>query len=230
MKLDVLVFAAHPDDAELACSGIIAKEVSLGKKVGVIDLTKGELGTRGSAEIRSQEVQESSQILRLSVRDNLNLGDGTFEASETALSKVVSVIRKYKPEVILCNAPLDRHPDHGRGSELVKRANFLAGLIKFGKGEAYRAPIIYSYIQEKYLEPSFVIDITEFFEVKIDAIKAFRSQFYDPNNSEPETPISSENYWHEIESRAREMGKLIGVKYGEGLISDKPKELSSLLN
>ncbi len=229
MKLDILVFAAHPDDAELSCSGIILKEIASGKKVGIVDLTKGELGTHGSAEIRMEETKVSSEILGLSVRENLDLGDGIFEVSEKELLAVAKAIRKYQPEVILCNAPDDRHPDHGRGSELIKRANFLAGLIKFGEGEAYRAKEVFCYIQEKYLRPSVVMDITPFYEKKVEAIKAFKSQFFDPNSLEPNTPISSENYWFEIEARGREMGKLIGVKYGEGLILDKPMKLNSVL-
>ena len=229
MKLDILVFAAHPDDAELSCSGIIAKEIASGKKVGIVDLTKGELGTRGSAEIRMEETKVSSQILGLSVRENLDLGDGLFEVSEKELKLVVGVIRKYQPQVILCNAPEDRHPDHGRGAALVKRATFLAGLRKFGEGEAYRAKDVFSYIQEKYLTPSVVLDITPFFDKKIESLKAFKSQFFDESSNEPSTPISSENYWFEIEARAREMGKLIGVKYGEGLIMDKPMPLKSIV-
>ena len=229
MKLDILVFAAHPDDAELSCSGIIAKEIASGKKVGIIDLTKGELGTRGSAEIRMEETKASSNILGLSIRENLDLGDGLFEIAEKELRAVASVIRKYQPQVVLCNAPDDSHPDHGRGSDLVKRANFLAGLRKFGNSEeAYRAKDLYCYIQEKYLRPSVVIDITPYFEKKVECIKAFKSQFFDLNSLEPATLISSEDYWFEIEARAREMGKLIGVKYGEGLILENPIALNSI--
>ena len=229
MKLDILVLAAHPDDAELSCSGIIAKEIASGKKVGIVDLTKGELGTRGSADIRMEETKVSSDILGLSARENLDLGDCIFEISKKELIAVVGVIRKYQPEVILCNAPEDRHPDHGRGSALVKRANFLAGLKKFGSGKAHRAKDIFCYIQEKHLNPSVVVDITPYFDKKIESINAFKSQFFDEKSSEPATPISTENYWNTIEARAREMGKLIGVKYGEGLILDRPLKVDSLL-
>ena len=173
-RVDILAFAAHPDDVELAASGTILKHIAQGKSVAVVDLTQGELGSRGSAEIRLQEAETSAKILGVSFRDNLNLGDGFFEINQKTLLKVVSAIRKYQPEIILCNAPTDRHPDHGRASELVSRANFLSGLIKIETGqEAHRAKAVYKYIQDRYLKPDFIVNITDVMEVKMQSIMAF---------------------------------------------------------
>jgi bacillithiol biosynthesis deacetylase BshB1 len=222
MKLDILVLAAHPDDAEISCGGTIAKHIALGKKVGVVDLTRGELGTRGSAEIRDQEAAVSSKVLGLSARENLGLRDGFFQNSEEDQLKVVRAIRKYQPEIVLTNAVHDRHPDHGRAAELVYQSTFLSGLTKVetrldGKTQsAWRAKALYHFIQSLYIEPDFVVDVSEFWDKKIEALRAFKSQFYDPNSNEPETFISNPGFMKLIDSRGQELGYNIGAKYGEG--------------
>jgi N-acetylglucosamine malate deacetylase 1 len=222
MKLDILVFAAHPDDAELSCSGTILKHVAAGKKVGIVDLTRGELGSRGSAEIRDKEAEESSKILGLSSRDNLDLGDGFFEINKDSLVALIQKIRLYRPTVVFCNAPEDRHPDHGRGSELASRACFLSGLVKIDTGQdLWRPKAVYHYIQDRYLKPDFSVDVTEFWEKKVESILAFSSQFYDPNSAEPETPISSKEFMQYIEGRATQFGRPINARYAEGFIADR---------
>lgn len=222
MKLDILVLAAHPDDAEISCGGTIAKHVSLGHKVGVVDLTKGELGTRGTPLIREQEATASSKILGLSIRENLDLGDGFFKNAEDEKLKVVAAIRKYKPEIILTNAIHDRHPDHGRAADLVYESCFLAGLTKVetvseAKPQvAWRPKSVYHFIQSQYIQPDFVVDVSDFWEKKLESLRAYKSQFYDPQSKEPETFISNQGFMKLIEARGHEMGYAIGVKYGEG--------------
>jgi bacillithiol biosynthesis deacetylase BshB1 len=222
MKLDILVIAAHPDDAEISCGGTIAKHVSLGFKVGVVDLTRGELGTRGTAAIRDQEAADSSKILGLSVRENLGLRDGFFKNSEEDQLKVVKAIRKYQPEIVLTNAIYDRHPDHGRASDLVYESCFLSGLTKVetqenGKPQvAWRPKSVYYFIQSQYIQPDFVVDVSDFWEKKLESLRAYRSQFYDPQSKEPETFISNPGFLKLIEARGHEMGYAIGAKYGEG--------------
>lgn len=222
MKLDILVFAAHPDDAELACSGTILKHIAQGYKVGVVDLTRGELGSRGSAEIRDKEAAKSSKILGLSGRDNLDLGDGFFEINESSLLALVRKIREYQPNVVFCNAVEDRHPDHGRGSELASRACFLASLVKIDTNQdVWRPKAIYHYIQDRYIKPDFSVDITEFWDKKVEAIQAFSSQFYKPNSTEPETPISSKEFMNYVEGRANQFGREINTKYAEGFTVER---------
>jgi bacillithiol biosynthesis deacetylase BshB1 len=223
MKLDILAFAAHPDDIELACSGTILKQISLGYKVGIVDLTKGELGTRGSAAIRSQESAAASNILGIQVRENLEFRDGFFEINEEHLLPIISMIRKYQPEIILANAANDRHPDHKRGGDLVARANFLSGLLKIKTGEQkhWRAKVVYRYIQDNFIEPDFVVDITGFEQTKIEAIKAFKSQFFDPESTEPATPISREDFIDFITGRAKQFGRPINAEYGEGFTVER---------
>ncbi len=217
-KLDILVFAAHPDDVELACSGTVLKHISLGYNVGIVDLTRGELGTRGSAEIRDAESKIASEILGIHARENLGLRDGFFEIDETSLLKVVSAIRKYQPDIILANAVSDRHPDHKRGGDLVSRANFLSGLIKIQTENQtpWRAKVVYRYIQDNFIKPDFVVDISGFETKKLEAIKAFKSQFHDPESKEPQTPISKEDFLDFILARAKDFGRAINVSYGEG--------------
>jgi bacillithiol biosynthesis deacetylase BshB1 len=222
MQLDILAFAAHPDDVELAASGTLIKHIQQGKKVGIIDLTRGELGSRGSAEIRDQEAIASAKIMGLSARHNLDLGDGLFEINEVSLRNVVKMIRLYQPKVVICNSVSDRHPDHGRGGDLVVRACFLAGLIKFETSYdkiqqvAHRPLNIYRYIQDRWLQPDFVVDISDQMEIKKQSIMAYRSQFFDPNSSEPLTPISSPEFLDFLEGRAAQFGRIINTKYGEG--------------
>ena len=230
-KLDILVFAAHPDDVELACSGTVLKHISLGYKVGIIDLTKGELGTRGSAAIRSEETKVASELLGIHIRENLGFRDGFFEIDEVHLLKVVEVIRKYQPEIILANAASDRHPDHKRAGDLVSRANFLSGLLKVQTENQthWRAKAVYRYIQDNYMEPDFVVDISGFETKKLDAIKAFKSQFYDPNSNEPSTPISREDFLEFVLARAKQFGRPINAEYGEGFTVERYIGVDNLL-
>jgi len=222
VKLDILAFAAHPDDTELSCSGTIAAHIAKGHLVGVVDLTRGELGTRGTPDIRIQEAKESAEFLGLSIRENLDLEDGFFNDDKETQLKVVEVIRKYQPDIILANSVEDRHPDHGRAARLVRHSWFLSGLSKVKTQEngndqdPWRSSVLYHYIQSWYNQPDFVVDISEFWEKKMEAIAKFRSQFFDPNNTEPETYISKKGFLEAIEARAVEFGHSIGVKYGEG--------------
>lgn len=234
MKTDILCITAHPDDVELGAGGTIASSVAAGKQVAIIDLTQGELGTRGNPEIREQEATRSASILGVAHREILDLGDGLFEVSEMNLRAVVDGIRRYKPDIVLTNALHDRHPDHGRGANLVSRACFLAGLPKFnfGDNDAWRPRAVYHMIQDHYAHPDLVVDISEQYEKKMKAIMAFSSQFYDPKSEEPETKISSRDFLHFLEARAREMGRIIGVKYGEGFNVERSpgvKDISTLL-
>ena len=230
-KLDILVFAAHPDDVELACSGTVLKHISLGYKVGIVDLTKGELGTRGSAAIRSEETKVASELLGIHIRENLGFRDGFFEIDEVHLLKVVEVIRKYQPEIIMANAASDRHPDHKRAGDLVSRANFLSGLLKVQTENQthWRAKAVYRYIQDNYMEPDFVVDISGFETKKLDAIKAFKSQFYDPNSNEPSTPISREDFLEFVLARAKQFGRPINAEYGEGFTVERYIGVDNLL-
>lgn len=231
-KLDILVFAAHPDDVELACSGTVLKHISLGYKVGIVDLTKGELGTRGSAAIRSEETKVASELLGIHIRENLGFRDGFFEIDEVHLLKVVEVIRKYQPEIILANAASDRHPDHKRAGDLVSRANFLSGLLKVQTENQthWRAKAVYRYIQDNYMEPDFVVDISGFESKKLEAIKAFKSQFYDPNSNEPSTPISREDFLEFVLARAKQFGRPINAEYGEGFTVERYIGVDNLLS
>ena len=228
MKLDLLVFASHPDDAELGCGGTILAEVAMGRTVGLVDLTLGELGTRGTAESRAQEALDAGRILGLSVRRNLGLADGFFRNDPDSQLAVVRQIRDLRPEIVICNAPEDRHPDHGRGSQLVSEACFLSGLRKIetigfdGEKQApWRPKAVYHYIQDRLLKPDFVVDISAFWEKKLEAIRAFRSQFFDPNATEPNTYISSPEFLKFLEARAREMGHPAGFEYGEPFIVER---------
>ena len=229
MKLDILVFAAHPDDAELACSGTIAKEVAAGKKVGVIDFTKGEMGTRGTPEIRMQEAEKSKNILGLSIRENLEFADCFFTNDKAHLIKIAEKIRQYQPTIVLANAKQDRHPDHGRAGSMVEEAVFLAGLRTLDcPYDPWRPNKLYHYIQDRYLQPDFVVDVTPTWNTKIESIKAFSTQFYNPKSKEPETYISSSKFWDFLDARGREMGHFIGTEYGEGFTCVNPLEMNEL--
>jgi N-acetylglucosamine malate deacetylase 1 len=230
MKLDLLAFGVHPDDIELSCAGTLLTEKNNGKKVGVADLTQGELGTRGTPETRKEEAEKSAIILGLDIRENLEMADGFFRNDETNQRKIITVLRKYRPEIILCNAPDDRHPDHGRSAQLVTDAAFLSGLMKIettdekGKNqEAWRPKYVFNYIQDLYFKPDFVIDVSNVFDKKIEAIEAFTTQFYNPNSNDkaPQTYISSPEFLESVINRAKMYGKMIGVKYAEGFISKK---------
>lgn len=234
MKLDLLAFGAHPDDVELGCGGTIAKEVAAGKVVGIIDLTRGELGSRGSVEIRNSESAKASAILGVAVRENLDMRDGFFVNDEQHQLKVIQMIRKYRPEIVICNAINDRHSDHGKGSKLVSDACFLSGLIKIEtiyNNEVqlpWRPKVVYHYIQWNNIEPDFVVDISGFNKQRIDAIMAYSSQFYDPNSKEPETPIATKNFLESLNYRVQDFGRLIGKDYAEGFTSERYLAVNSL--
>lgn len=236
MKLDILAFGAHPDDVELGCSGTIAKEVSFGKKVGIIDLTRGELGTRGSAEIRDEEAKEGARILGVSVRENLRFADGFFVNDEKHQLEIIKKIRKYRPEIVLCNAIDDRHIDHAKGSKLVSDACFLSGLRKIEtfengeKQEAWRPKLVYHYIQWKNIEPDFVVDISGFMDKKLASVLAYKTQFFDEKSDEPSTPISDKNFLDSVTYRARDLGRLIGADFAEGFTVERFVAVNSLFD
>lgn len=222
MKLDILVLAAHPDDAELGCGGTIAKQVALGNKVGIIDFTRGELGTRGTVQTRDQEAKDSAQILGISIRENLNFRDGFFKNDEEHQREVIRIIRKYRPEIVLANATYDRHPDHGKGAGLSFEACFYSGLAKIETNDngvnqrAWRPKHVYHFIQSQYIQPDFVVDVSDFWETKMKSIWAYKTQFHNSDSNEPETFISSPTFIKFLESRAQELGHAIGATYGEG--------------
>jgi bacillithiol biosynthesis deacetylase BshB1 len=227
LKLDILVLAAHPDDAELGCSGTIAAQVAKGNKVGIVDLTHGEMGTRGTPKLRLQEAANAAQILGLAARENMGFQDVFFKDDAEHQLKLVQVIRKYQPEIILANAVTDRHPDHGKGASLATNACFMSGLTKIEtyqdgvKQAPWRPKFVYHYIQNNYIQPDFIVDISEFWDTKVKSIAAFGSQFFDPKSQEPASFISSPEFLPFIESRAREFGHRIQVKYGEGFTVER---------
>lgn len=238
MSISILAFAAHPDDIEISAAGTLMKHLAMGKKCVIVDLTEGELGTRGTAETRKEESANASKILGITERINLKLADGFFDLSKENKIKIIEQIRYYKPDVVLANAIEDRHPDHGRAAQLVAEACFLSGLRKIettfnGKSqEAFRPKALYHYIQERYIKPDFVVDITAFAERKIESLKAFKTQFFDPNSNEPVTPISTESYFDFLKGRWLDFGKNIGVKYAEGFTASRPvgvEDITTLL-
>lgn len=234
MKLDILAIGAHPDDIELSCSGTILKEIAAGKKVGVLDLTHGELGTRGSGELRLVEAANSAKILGLSCRENLGLKDGFFQNDEAHLRSIARIVRKYQPEIVLSNAPEDRHPDHGRASKLISDACFYSGLRRIETEwegtaqEAWRPKVIYNYIQDRFLTPDFVVDVSPFAAKKMESIKAFKSQFYNPQSNEPESPLTMQNFFAFVEGRMMDMGRYIQADFGEGFLVERPSGVTSL--
>ncbi|MEW6467421.1 MAG: bacillithiol biosynthesis deacetylase BshB1 [Bacteroidota bacterium] len=236
MKLDILAFGSHPDDVELSCAGVLIRHASSGKKVGIVDLTRGELGTRGSASIRLKEAEASRKVIGAAVRDNLGMADGFFTHDKKNILKVIRKIRQYRPDIVICNAPFDRHPDHGRGARLVNDACFLSGLLKIrtslrGKPQQHFRPrAVYHYVQFKYLKPDHVVDISAQFEQKMKAIGCFASQFYDEKSKEPETFISKQDFMRTyVLRRAEEFGRLANAKYGEGFIGAAANESETFL-
>ncbi len=229
MKLDILAFGVHPDDVELGCSGTLMAAIADGKKVGIIDLTRGELGTRGTADTRKAEAARAAEIMGVSIRENLEMADGFFQNDETNQRKVITAIRKYQPDIILANAPEDRHPDHGRSAKLVADAAFLAGLRKIEtvvndiSQPIWRASYVFHYIQDRFIQPSFVIDITDYMDRKIESVLAYSTQFFHPDSQtqEPQTYISSPQFLETVKARALMLGKRIGVGYAEGYITEK---------
>lgn len=236
MKLDLLVLAVHPDDAELGCSGTIAKHIALGKKVGIIDFTRGELGTRGTAETRDLEAADSAKILGVHARENLRFRDGFFKNDEEHQLEIVKMIRKYQPEIILTNALHDRHPDHGRAGDLAHDASFLSGLPKIitelngVQQQAWRPRLQLQYIQDRYIKPDIIIDITPYIEIKLASIRAFKTQFFNPELDGPATYISSPDFFESVIGRSREFGKSIGTTYAEGFTCRKLLGVNSLFD
>ncbi len=226
-KLDILAIGAHPDDVELSCSGTLLKHIALGKKCGILDLTCGELGTRGSGELRLKEAANAAKILGISVRDNLKMADGFFKNDKEHQLSIIKKIREYQPEIILCNAFSDRHPDHSRASQLVSEACFYSGLVKVEtaydgfKQQAWRPKFVYHYIQDRQLKPDFVVDVTAYLDKKMEAIQAFKSQFYDPNSNEPESPISVKNFFDVIKGKMSIYGREAGFDYAEGFTVER---------
>jgi bacillithiol biosynthesis deacetylase BshB1 len=238
MKLDILAIGAHPDDVELGCGATLAKEIANGKKVGIIDLTRGELGTRGTAETRDIESQGAAKILGVVVRENMEFADGFFVNDKHHQLEVIKMIRKYKPEIVICNTIDDRHIDHGKGSKLVSDACFLSGLLKIDTKdvnkdvwqEPWRPKQVYHYMQWKNIEPDMVVDVSGYMEIKMEAVLAYKTQFYDKTSKEPETLISSKNFTDSIKYRARDLGRLVGVEYAEGFTVERYIAVDSLFN
>lgn len=227
MKIDILAIGAHPDDIELGCGGTLAKFINEGKTIAVVDLTQGELGTRGTNITRAEEAAEASKILGLSARENLKMKDGFLLNNEEHQMQIVKMIRKYQPEILFANAIEDRHPDHAKASKLVSDACFLSGLVKIEtelqgeQQEPWRPKHVFHYIQWKNITPDFVMDISDFMEKKIEACLAYKTQFYDPNSKEPMTPIATKDFLESLTYRAQDLGRLSGVTYAEGFTSER---------
>ncbi len=236
MKIDILAIGVHPDDVELSCGGTIAKHIALGKRVGILDLTLGELGTRGNAKIRTDEAMASAKILGVSFRTQLNLRDGFFENSEQNRILIIEQIRKHQPEIVLCNAVSDRHPDHGRAAKMIADCCFYSGLSKIETAfekkaqAAWRPKSVYHYIQDHFIHPDIVVDITDFIEKKHQAIMAFSSQFYDPKSKEPETPISSKAFLETLNAKMALWGRAINTKYAEGFTVNRYPGVNNLFD
>jgi N-acetylglucosamine malate deacetylase 1 len=234
-KLDILAFAAHPDDTEIACSATLAKHVDMGYRVGVIDLTAGELGSRGNAALRLQESEKATKILGLHHRENLNFADGFFQHNRENLFKIIEKIRMHKPTIVLCNATHDRHPDHARASKLVSDACFYSGLVRIETEnehgdlqEAHRPKQVFYYIQDYDQKPDFVIDVSAYMDKKMQALQAFSSQFYQPNSKEKETPLTMPHYLDFLQGRARHFGRMIFAEFGEGFVAQQPLEIKDI--
>ena len=236
MELDILAFAAHPDDVELAASATLMRHIELGYKVGIIDLTQGELGSRGTIETRYEEAKVSSEIMGIHARMNLKMADGFFEINESNKRLIIEQIRRFRPKIVLANGIRDRHPDHGRASQLVSEAAFYAGLVKIetswegSQQQAHRPNAVYHYIQDYSIKPDFVVDATPYFDRKMKAIQAFKTQFFNPESTEPDTPISGETFMEFIKSRARDLGRPAGFEYAEGFTVERNIGVSDLFD
>lgn len=236
MKLDILAIGVHPDDVELSCSGTLFKHIALGKKCGILDLTAGELGTRGSAELRMKEAAKAAKILNIKVRENLKMADGFFKNDKEHQLAIIKIIRKYQPEIILCNAVSDRHPDHSRAAHLISEACFYSGLIKVEtklkgvKQKNWRPKAVYHYIQDRQLKPDFVVDVTEFVDKKMEAIQAFKSQFFDPDSKEPESPISVKNFLDVVKAKMTVFGRDAGFEFAEGFTVERTIGVNDLFD
>jgi len=233
-KLDILAIGVHPDDIELACSGTLLKSIAAGKKVGLLDLTRGELGSRGSAALRDEEAANSARLMGAVVRENTRMRDGFFQHTEGNLLKIIEVIRAYQPDIVLGNAINDRHPDHGRAAKLIADACFLSGLVRIQttrndkNQEKWRPGILYHYIQDYHIKPDFIVDVSEFMEKKMELILAFKSQFFNPESKEPETPISGKAFLDFIYARAQDFGRPAGIKYAEGFTVTRTPSVNQL--
>lgn len=228
MKLDILAIGSHPDDVEMGCSGTLIKEIKKGKKVGIVDLTQGELGTRGTVETRYSEASEAGKIIGISVRENLKMRDGFFKNDEEHQMQLIKVLRKYQPEIVIGNILEDRHPDHGRGAWLTYDACFLSGLRQIktqdengNEQPKWRPKILLHYIQDRFYEPDFIVDISDVWEQRMQSIRAYKTQFYNPNSNEPQSYLSNPEFMEALTARARLLGKRVGVMYGEGFLSKK---------
>ena len=236
MQVDILAIGVHPDDVELACSGTILKAIQDGKTVAILDLTRGEMGTRGTPELRREEALNSAIILGVSERIGLDMGDGLFEHNNENMIEIAKYIRHFQPKIVLANAMQDRHPDHGRAGKLIADSCFYAGLRKIEttlNGDlqtAHRPKAVYHYIQDHYTDPDLVVDVSSVWDKKIESILAFSSQFYNPKSNEPETPISSKAFMEFIDGRGWQFGRLINVKYGEGFTMNRPAGVSQILD
>lgn len=233
-QLDILAFGAHPDDVELGAGGTIASLVQQGKRVGIVDLTRGQLGSRGTVDDRRKEAADSAQILGIAIRENLGMDDGFFVNDAAHRERVIQMIRHYRPDVVLANAVSDRHPDHGRAAALVAEASYFSGLraikTSYNKQEQvhWRPRVLYHYIQDRYHKPDFIVNISDHFDTKMRAVEAFRTQFFNPDSSGPETPISSKEFIKFLEARAREFGRNIGAEFGEGFLCERPPGVNDL--
>jgi len=227
MKVDILAFAAHPDDIEISAAGTLIKHIQAGKTVGIVDLTQGELGTRGTIQTRYAEAEEAGKIIGIHYRTNLKMADGFFEDNMENRLAIIKEIRRCQPEIVMANSITDRHPDHGKASKMVSEACFLAGLPKietFIDGvsqQAHRPKAVYHYVQDMYLKPDFVVDVSPFVNQKMDALKAYRTQFFDPNSTEPKTPISGQEFFNFLLGRMSNYGRPIGVEYAEGFTVER---------
>ncbi len=236
MKIDILAIGVHPDDVELACSGTLLKHIALGKKVAILDLTQGELGTRGSAKIRMVEAAKAAKIVGVSIRENLKMKDGFFQNDASHQLEIIKKIRQYQPEIILCNAIHDRHPDHTRAAQLVSDAAYYSGLQKIetklnGKTQdAWRPRAVYHYVQDRYIKPDFIVDVTAFVDTKMKAIMAFSSQFYSSQSKEPATPISSKSFMEYVKAQMAFMGRDIGVSYAEAFTTERKMGVRNLFD
>ena len=237
MKVDILAVGIHPDDVELSASGTLLRHAAIGRTFGLLDLSRGELGTRGTAEIRAQEALDSARIMGAAFRETLDIPDGLFVPGPDNWLKIIRVLRACRPELVLCNAPDDRHPDHGRAAKMVLDACFYAGLEKIetignegNTQKKWRPRAVYHYVQDKQLVPDFVVDITPHFHRKMEAIMAFRSQFYDPNGNEPETPISGKDFLEFMQAKGRVFGRSILVPYAEGFLVSRTLGVKDLFD
>lgn len=231
MQVDILAIGVHPDDVELSCSGTILKHIAQGKTVGLLDLTLGEMGTRGNAELRTQEAMKSAKIMGAAFRKQLKFADCFFENTQPHIIEIIKVIREYKPQIVLCNAISDRHPDHGRSAKLTADACFYSGLVKIDTNQpAWRPKAVYHYIQDNYIHPDFVVDVTEYADKKREAIMAFSSQFYDPNSKEPQTPISSPEFLEALFAKMSLWGRAIGTRYAEGFTTVRYPGVNNLFD